>query len=86
MDHLENYFDMSDTTLIKTTDDLCENIHQNLEKRLMHSFYKVKDVLNSSHGDRLCRAVKHLNAYNMNIGIYSHSSSIYIDLNYISFM
>ena len=63
--HLEDYFDLSNTTLVKTTDELCENMHQFLNKRLMKSSYFVKDVSNQSHGDRLFRAVKHLNSYNI---------------------
>ena len=40
-------------------------MHQFLNKRLLTSFYMVKDISNPSHGLRLFRAVKHLNSYNM---------------------
>jgi hypothetical protein len=65
--HLEDYFDLTDTTLIKTTDELCENMHQFLNRMLLRSVYYVKDVSNRSHGLRLFRAVKHLNSYNIYI-------------------
>ena len=65
LDHLEDYFDLTDVTLIKTSDELCENMHQFLHKRLIRSYYTVKDLSNPSHGQRLFRAVKHLNSYNL---------------------
>ena len=63
LDHLEDYFDRTNITLIKVTDELCENMHQHLGRRLVKSMYFVKDVLNPNHGDRLFRAVRHLNSY-----------------------
>ena len=65
LDHLEDYFDLTDVTLIKTTDELCEHTHQFLNKRLMRSFYLVKDITNPNHGERMFRAVRHLNSYNL---------------------
>ena len=67
LDHLEDYFDLTDITLIKTTDELCEHMHQYLNKMLLRSFYYVKDISNPSHGPRLFRAVRHLNSYNIYI-------------------
>ena len=67
LDHLEDYFDVTSTTLIKTTDELVENMHQYLHKRLIKSFYLVNDVTNPSQGARLFRAVPHLNSYKMSI-------------------
>ena len=65
LDHLEDYFDLSNITLIKTTDELCENMHQFLNRRLMKSFYFVKDISNPNHGKKMFRAVRHLNTYNL---------------------
>lgn len=62
LDHLEDYFDLTNMTLIKVTDELCENMHQFVSKRLMKSFYYVKDVSNPNHGPRLFRAIMHLNS------------------------
>ena len=65
LDHLEDYFDESNMTLIKATDELVENMHQFLAKRLSRSLYLVKNVSNPAHGPRLFRAVMHLNSYNI---------------------
>ena len=65
LNHLEDYFDLTDMTLRKVSDELCENMHQFLGRRLLRSLYYVKDVRNPNHGPRLCRAVKHLNSYNL---------------------
>ena len=67
LDHLEDYFENCNVTLIKTSDELTENMHQVLNRRLMRSLYFVKDVLNPAHGARLFRAVQHLNSYNLHI-------------------
>ena len=65
LDHLEDYFDLTNITLRKVTDELCENMHQFLARRLVRSMYYVKDVSNPNHGARLFRAVRHLNSYNI---------------------
>lgn len=65
LDHLEDYFDVSEVTLLKTSDELCEHMHSYLHKRLIKSFYVVKDVSNPSHGPQLFRAVRHLNSFNL---------------------
>ena len=62
LDHLEDYFDLTNMTLIKVTDKLCVNMHQHLGKKSIISMYFVKDVLNPNHGERLLRAVRHLNS------------------------
>ena len=67
LDHLEDYFDNCNVTLIKTSDELIENMHKVLNRRMMRSFYFVKDVLNPAHGARLFRAMQHLNSYNLHI-------------------
>ena len=65
LDHLEDYFDITNMTLRKVSDELCENMHQFLNRRLVRSMYHVKDVTNPNHGPRLFRAVMHLNSYNL---------------------
>ena len=65
IDHLEDYFDLTNVTLLKVSDELCENMHQYLAKRLAKSMYFVKDVSNPNHGARLFRAIRHLNSYNI---------------------
>ena len=66
IDHLIDYFDSSEMTLRKTSDELIENMHQFMHKRLMKGYW-VKDVENPSHGLLLFRAVKHINCYNLRI-------------------
>ena len=67
LDHIEDYFDETNVTLIKSTDELCENMHQFLNKRLMRSFYLIKDTSNPNQGKKLHRAVRHFNSYNLSI-------------------
>ena len=64
-DHLEDYFDHTKLSLVKTADELIENMHQFVHKRLLRSGYKVKDLLNPNHGLNLYRAILHINAYNV---------------------
>ena len=75
LDHLEDYFDETNMTLIKTTDELVENMHQYLHKRLMRSLYLVKDLKNKNQGRKLFRAVRHLNSYNIILGKKSRSAA-----------
>ena len=65
LDHLEDYFDLTNVTLKKVTDELCENMQQFLVRRLVRSMYYVKHVSNTNHRARLFRAVRHLNSYNI---------------------
>ena len=41
--------------------------HQYVEKRIMRSGYKVKDLKNPNHGKKLEMALKHVNCYNLRI-------------------
>ena len=65
LDHLEDYFDLSNVTLIKTTDELGKNIYHYFNRRLMKSVYYLKEIANPNHGKRLLRAIRHLNTYNL---------------------
>ena len=67
LDHLCDYFDESEMTLKKVTDELVENMHQFVHKRMMQSGYKVKDVSNPNHGVKLYKAIMHVNSYNLYI-------------------
>ena len=64
-DHLEDYFDETNVTLIKCTDELTEHMHQFLNKVLMRSFYLVNETSNLNQGKKLYRAVLHMNSYNL---------------------
>ena len=64
-DHLTDYFDHTNLSLVKTSDELIENMHQYVHKRMLRSGYKVKDIHNPLHGINLLRAVLHINAYNI---------------------
>ena len=65
-DHLIDYFDLTEMTLRKTSDELIENMHQFMHKRLSKGYW-VKNTENPSHGSKLLRAVKHINCYNLRI-------------------
>ena len=64
-DHLEQYYDHTKLSLVKTSDELIESMHQYVHKRMLRGGYKVKDVLSPLHGHNLYRAVLHINAYNI---------------------
>ena len=65
-DHLCDYFDDSDLSLIKVTDEIIESSHQ-LFNKTMNKGYKVKDLSNPAHGVLLHNAVRTHNTYNMRI-------------------
>ena len=65
LDHLEEYFKETGLSLVKTSDQLIENMHQYFHKVLTRSNYLVKHPLNPRHGQYLLCAVKHLNSFNI---------------------
>ena len=65
LDHLQEYFKETGLSLVKTSDQLIENMHQYLHKVLTRSNYLVKHPLNQRHGQYLLRAVKHLHSLNI---------------------
>ena len=67
MDHLCDYFDDTGITLKKVTDELIESCHQYVHKRLTRGMYLVKDVTSDAHGNKLFRAIRHVNTYNLRI-------------------
>ena len=68
LDHLEDYFDETQITLLKTSDEIVESMHQVVYKRLMKG-YNVKDISNPTHGDRLFNLVCRINTYNLDISV-----------------
>ena len=66
LDHLEDYFNETPLTLLKTSDEIVESMHQVVFKRLMKG-YNVKDVKNPTHGKQLFNLVRHINTYNLDI-------------------
>ena len=62
--HVEEYFDLTNATLKRTTDELCERIHQDLNKRLLRSMYYGKDVKNPKQGSILYQGIHNFNTYN----------------------
>ena len=67
-DHLEVYYDQTQLSLVKTSDELIESMHQYVHKRVSNSAYILKDLNNPMHGRNLYHAVLHINAYNMVFG------------------
>ena len=65
IDHLQEYFDATGLSLVKTSDQLIENMHQYVHKMMSQSNYYVKHVENPHHGILLFRAVQHLNCMNI---------------------
>ena len=54
--HLCDYFDDSDLSLVKVTDEIVESCHQFFNKKITQG-YKVKDLSNPAHGVLLHSAV-----------------------------
>ena len=64
--HLCDYFDETNMTLVKVSDEVVENCHQLFNKRLIKGFH-VKDLSNPAHGEKLYNAVRSFNTYNLKI-------------------
>ena len=78
-DHLEEYFDITSFSLVETSDQLIENMHQYVHKVMSRINYYVKHVENSNHGKYLYQAVKHINTMNISIrNIKYHNEIIYL--------
>ena len=67
IDHLQDYFDATGLSLVKTSDQLIENMHQFVHKHMSRSNYYVNHVRNPHHGRLLFKAVQHLNCMNIYI-------------------
>ena len=66
IDHLCDYFNETNLTLVKASDEIVENCHQLFNKRLIKGF-TVKDLSNPAHGEKLYNAVRSFNTYNLKI-------------------
>ena len=66
IDHLSDYFDLTNMSLRKITEEVVEQMHQYVHKRLNKGYW-VKDINNPNHGILLLRAVNHINCYNLSI-------------------
>jgi len=64
MDHLIDYFDLTEMDLRKTTDEVTEAMQSYVHKRLNMGYW-VKDTSNVLHGEKLYRCVLHVNSYNL---------------------
>lgn len=65
LDHIEEYYSENNISLVKTSDQLIENMHQYTHKRMLHSNYYVKHVENPQNGKQLFKCILHLNSYNL---------------------
>ena len=52
LDHLEDYFNETEMSLLKTTGEIVEGFHQLVNKRLSKAYF-VKDLSNPHNGERL---------------------------------
>ena len=66
LDHLEDYFCETNMTLLKTSEEVVESMHQAVYKRLMKG-YNVKDITNPNHGKKLMDLVLRRSTYNLDI-------------------
>jgi hypothetical protein len=66
LDHLEDYFDETQLSLLQTSDEIIKNMHHVVHKRLMRG-YNVKYLSNPKHSDKLFNLVKRINTYNLNL-------------------
>jgi hypothetical protein len=64
--HLEDYFDETELTLLKTTDELVESMHQHVFKRMMKG-YNVKDIASPKHSEMLFKLIRRINSYNLKV-------------------
>ena len=64
MTHVPEYIMQTQHSLGETSDQIIEASHQYVNKRFERSNYKVKDVTNPMHGEKLLHGVKHINSYN----------------------
>ena len=67
IDHLDDYYCETKLSLVKTLDQLIENMHQYMHKVMNCSMYKVKHTNNPRQGLYLYRAVNHINSKNVHV-------------------
>ena len=68
--HFQDYYDETGESLAKTSDQLIESAHQETHRALVRGGYIVKDVESPQHGEKLLRAILHMNSYTaINMGL-----------------
>ena len=67
IDHLDEYYCDTNLSLVKTSDQLIENMHHYVDKIMARSMYTVKHTNNPNHGYYLYRAVNHINSQNVHV-------------------
>ena len=64
-EHLSEYFELSEKTLRKKTDQTVEATHSKFDNFIRAHNYKIRDVESEKAGEYLLKAVKHFNSYNL---------------------
>ena len=65
-DHLEQFYDLTNDSLVKYSDQTMESAHQLVDKVLKRTNNWVKDVESDAHGEHLFRGIMTHNTYSMN--------------------
>ena len=65
IENLCNYFDETNLTLVKASDEIVKNCHQLFNKRWIKGF--AVDLSNPAHGENLYNAVRSFNRYSLKI-------------------
>ena len=65
IDHLCDYFDETNLTLVKASDEIVKNCHQLFNKRWIKGF--AVDLSNPARGENLYNAVRSFNRYSLKI-------------------
>ena len=63
--HLKYFIQTTKKSLGFYSDSLIESMHQYLDKLMCKSNYHVKNVESEVQGEKLLKAVKHLNSFNL---------------------
>ena len=64
LSHLCDYFDKTQLSLAKTSDEVIENCHQYMHKRMMKGYW-VKNISSPNHGLKLFNCIRHMNSYSL---------------------
>ena len=64
-DHLEEYYDLTNESLVKTSDQTVESAHQWVDKVLRRTNNWVKHLESDAHGEHLFRGIMTHNTYTM---------------------
>jgi hypothetical protein len=64
--NLEDYFDETELTLLKITDELVESMHQYVFSCMMKG-YNVKYITSPKHSEMLFKLIRWINSYNLKV-------------------